>query len=241
MPSQFWLFTNSSTLKIQLIGMIETFRNQILHEEFDYQTLVDGLKDYARPRDKISDLLQKGIIIRVKKGLYIFGNEYRRRPYSREILANLIYGPSYISLDYALQHYGLIPERVEVVTCVTTGRSRKFFTPVGLFTYRMIPLDAFRIGMDRVEIGDDRAFLMATPEKALADKLYDGRGTGIQTQKELSDYLEENLRIDLSALRELKPDDLDVIARRYRSRKIRLLSDLVCRIGHRKEKENVHA
>ena len=70
--------------------MIETFRNQILHEEFDYQTLMDGLKDYARPRDKISDPLQKGIIIRVKKGLYIFCDEYRRRPYSREILANLI-------------------------------------------------------------------------------------------------------------------------------------------------------
>ena len=52
--------------------MIETFRNQILHEEFDYQTLMDGLKDYAHPRDKISDPLQKGIIIRVKKGLYIF-------------------------------------------------------------------------------------------------------------------------------------------------------------------------
>jgi hypothetical protein len=70
--------------------MIETFRNQILHEEFDYQTLMDGLKGYARPRDKISDPLQKGIIIRVKKGLYIFGDEYRRRPYSREILANLM-------------------------------------------------------------------------------------------------------------------------------------------------------
>ena len=42
-------------------------------------------------------------------------------------------------------------------------------------------------------------------------------------------------------LGKLKPNDLDVIARCYRSRKIRLLSDLVCRIGHKKEKENVHA
>ena len=143
--------------------MIEAIRKKISQEQFDYQTLMDCLKDYARPRDKISDLLQKGSIIRIKKGLYIFGDEYRRRPYSREILANLIYGPSYISLDYALQHYGLIPERVEAVTSVTTGRSRKFFTPIGLFTYRMIPLEAFRIGMDRIEIGDGRAFLIATP------------------------------------------------------------------------------
>lgn len=210
--------------------MIEIIRNQISHEEFDYQTLLNGLKDYARPRDKISDLLQKGIIIRVKKGLYIFGHEYRRRPYSREILANLIYGPSYISLDYALQHHGLIPERVEAVTSVTTGRSRKFSTPVGLFIYRMIPLYAFRIGMDRIELGDGLAFLMATPEKALADKLYDGRGTGIQTKKELSDYIERNLRIDLATLQDFNPKDLDAIAQCYRSHKIRLLSEMVRRI-----------
>jgi predicted transcriptional regulator of viral defense system len=210
--------------------MIGNIRTLIPHEEFDYLTLLDGLKNYAQPRDKISDLLRKGIIIRVKKGLYIFGNEYRRRPYSREILANVIYGPSYISLDYALQYYALIPERVEAVTSVTTGRSRKFYTPVGLFSYRMIPLDAFRTGMDRVELDDGRAFLIATPEKALADKLLDARGTEIQTQKQLRNYFERNLRIDMTDIRELNPEDLDTIARCYRSRKIRLLSDLVRRI-----------
>jgi len=73
----------------------------------------------TRPRDKISDLLKKGTIIRVKKGLYVFGEDNRKKPYSKEILANLIYGPSYISLDYALQYHGLIPERVEAVTSVT--------------------------------------------------------------------------------------------------------------------------
>ncbi|MBW1855256.1 MAG: hypothetical protein JRJ00_11360 [Deltaproteobacteria bacterium] len=97
----------------------DILRRKIPQEEFDYQTLLDCLEVYARPRDKISDLLKKGIIIRVKKGLYIFGEEYRKIPYSMEILANLIYGPSYISLDYALQYYGLIPERIEAVTSVT--------------------------------------------------------------------------------------------------------------------------
>jgi predicted transcriptional regulator of viral defense system len=221
--------------------MIETIRKGIPQEEFDYQTLLDCLKGYARPRDKISDLLKKGSIIRIKKGLYIFGDEYRRRPFSREILANLMYGPSYISLDYALQHYGLIPERVEAVTSVTTGRSRRFSTPVGLFTYRMIPLEAFRIGMDRIEIGDGRAFLMATPAKALVDKLQDVRGAGIQSQRELNDYLEKNLRVDLAVLRELNPAELDTIALRYQSRKIRLLTGLVRRIHHKIEKENDHA
>jgi len=208
-------------------GMIESLKREIPQAEFEYQTLLHCLREYARPRDKISDLLKKGVIIRVKKGLYVFGDEYRQRPYSREILANLIYGPSYISLDYALQYYGLIPERVEALTSVTTGRSRKFFTPIGLFTYRMISLEAFRIGMDRVEIGDGRAFLMATREKALADKIQEVRGVGIKTEKELESYLEKDLRIDLAGLRDLKIRNLKAIASAYRSRKIRLLVNIV--------------
>lgn len=221
--------------------MIETIRKEIMQEEFDYQTLMDCLKDYARPRDKISDLLIKGSIIRVKKGLYIFGDDYRRRPFSREILANLIYGPSYISLDYALQHHGLIPERIEAVTSVTTGRSRRFSTPVGLFTYRMIPLVAFRVGMDRIEMGDGRAFLMATPAKALADKLYDLRGIGVQSQRELSDYLERDLRVDPAVLQKLNPGELETIAQGYRSQRIGILSDLIHRLHDPLKKESSHA
>ena len=215
-------------------------RKNIPVEEFDYQTLSDALKGYACPRDKISDLLKKGIIIRVKKGLYVFGEEYRKRPFSKEILANLIYGPSYISLDYALQHYGLIPERVEAVTSVTTGRSRSFTTPVGLFTYRRIPLNAFRTGMDRLEIDGGRAFLIAIAEKALADKLYVERGLGIRTQKMLATYLEDNLRIDRLSLIELNDENLEAIARRYRSKKIALLSDLIRRMRGRIEKGKDH-
>jgi len=221
--------------------MIERIRKNIPQEEFDYQTLLVALGDYARPRDKISDLLNKGIIIRVKKGLYVFGDGARQASYSIEILANLIYGPSYISLDYALQHYGLIPERVEGVTSVTTGRSRKFLTPVGLFIYRMIPLRAFQIGMDRIEIGDGRAFLMATPEKTLADKIYEDRGTGLHTQKGLVDYLERNLRVGLAALHEMNPDELDAIALRYRSQKIRALGRICRRLRRGTVKGKAHA
>lgn len=221
--------------------MIETLRKGIIQEEFDYQTLLNCLERYARPRDKISDLLRKGIIIRVKKGLYIFGEAFRKKPYSPEILANLIYGPSYVSLEYALQYYDLIPERVEAVTSVTTGRSRRFTSPVGLFIYRRIPLSAFRIGMDRIEIGEGRAFLMAVPEKALADKIYTDRGPSIRTQKMMSAYLEKDLRIDPADLIKLKLETLDIIARNYRSNKIRLLSDLIRRAKNRLHKEKTHA
>jgi predicted transcriptional regulator of viral defense system len=202
-------------------------RNQIQREEFDYQTLLDALRTYARPRDKISDLLRKGIIVRVKKGLYIFGKDYRREYYSPELIANLIYGPSYLSFEFALQYYGMIPERVEAVTSVTIGRSKRFSTPIGLFTYRQIPLPAYRVGMTRVARDDKTAFLIATPEKALADKLRDDRGGSIQSRSQMITYLSDNLRIDDSTLWKLDCDLLFEIGRRYHSRKIRVLADVV--------------
>lgn len=208
----------------------EPLLGKISHEEFDYQTLLDALQGYAQPRMKISTLLAKGIIIRVKKGLYIFGETQRRRPFCRELLANLVYGPSYISLEYALSYHGLTPERVETVTSVTCGRSRIFETPVGIFTYRMIPLEAYRTGMDRVELDGGRSFLIAIPEKALADRVVAERGAGISTQKELYDFLLNNLRVDPTVLRELDAARLMEIAVHYRSRRVRLLADLVRRL-----------
>lgn len=202
----------------------------IPYEEFDYQTLLDAVHGYARPRMKISAMLAKGDIIRVKKGLYILGEPLRRRPFCRELLANLVYGPSYISLEYALHYHGLTPERVEAVTSVTCGRSRTFATPVGTFSYRMIPLEAFRTGMDRVELDDGRSFLVAIPEKALADRIVADRGAGISTQKELHEYLLSSLRIDPGGLRELDPVRVAEIARAYRSRRVKLLADLISRL-----------
>ena len=209
---------------------VEPIRNRIPREEFDYQTLLDVLGDYAHPRDKISDFLRKGVIVRVKKGLYVLGEDYRRRPYSRELLANLIYGPSYISLETALAYYGLIPERVEAVTSVTTGRSRRFDTTVGLFIYREIPLRVFRIGMTRVENEGEPAFLIATAEKALSDKIRQDRGTGFRSLKQLRTYLFDDLRIDPSALEKLNPEIVEEIAQRYVSRKVQLLADLIRRL-----------
>jgi hypothetical protein len=209
--------------------MNEPIRKLIPYDEFDYQTLLSALKGYAHPRDRITTLLRKGTIIRVKKGLYVFGDDARKQPYSREILANLIYGPSYISLEYALHYHGIIPERVEAVTSVTVGRSRKFLTPIGLFIYRIIPMTAFRTGADKVEIGGERSFLIAVPEKALADKLRLDRAS-IRTQKELQTYLYDDLRIEPAAIQEMSPDRLEEYADRYRSRKILLLSKLARRL-----------
>ncbi|MBN2429816.1 MAG: hypothetical protein JXK94_15885 [Deltaproteobacteria bacterium] len=213
------------------MDFITTLRKAIPWEEFDYQVLLNVLQNYAYPRDKISDLLAKGVILRVKKGLYIFGNDYRIKPYTREILANLIYGPSCVSLEYALHYHGLTPERSEAVTSVTTKRPRQFQTPVGLFDYRNVPGTGFHIGMQRVEMPDGRAFLLASPEKALSDKMRGDRGLKIRTQKECLDYLVHSLRIDEDDLANLDAALVKEIADAYASKRIQLLANLIKRLG----------
>jgi len=128
------------------LNAIAQMRRNIGGEVFDYQVLVDALAGYRKPRDRITKLLASGAIVRVKKGLYCFGEAFRKEPLSREYLANLIYGPSYVSLEYALSHHGLIPERVETVTSVTTRRSRDFDTPFGAFSYRMLNGPRYAVG-----------------------------------------------------------------------------------------------
>jgi len=210
--------------------MIDDLRGRIEGEEFDYQALLDSLKQYERPRDKITSLLRQKAIIRVKKGIYLFGPKYARRPFSREILANMIYGPSCVSLDFALHYHGLIPERVEAVTSVTTGRGRRFATPVGLFIYRQIPPGAFPIGIDQLPLEGGRSFLMAVPEKALADKIQDDRGTAIRSQDDMRRYLMQNLRIDAESLQKLRTETLSILAERYGSRKLRLLNKVLAHL-----------
>lgn len=209
------------------MDIISALRKTIPWEEFDYQALLQVLKDYAYPRDKITDLLAKGVIVRIKKGLYVFGDAYRTRPYSREILANLIYGPSCVSLEYALQYHGMTPEGSSALTSVTTKRSREFQTPVGLFLYRTIPETSFHIGMQRVELDDGRAFLLAGPEKALAEKVRSDRGLQLRSRRGCLEYLFDSLRIAPEDLARLDIVLLDSLASAYESPRVRLLADSV--------------
>ncbi len=203
-------------------------------EVFDYQVLMDALSAYRSPRSHVTLLLRRGDIVRVKKGLYILGEAFRREPLEAGWLANLIYGPSMVSLDYALAFHGLTPERVEEITSVATGRSRRFATPVGTFSYR--PTGTLLPGMMRQE-RNGHVFLMASPERALADKLCDDRWGGrIRTQAEMRDYLLENLRIGEPALAGLDVEALQEIGRALGSLKV----SVCCAVIRQIREEAVH-
>ena len=76
---------------------------------FSHGSLLSLLGEYRRPNDKIARLLAAGDLVQIKKGLYVLGVEHRSSPVSLPLVANLLYGPSYVSLDFALSWHGLIP------------------------------------------------------------------------------------------------------------------------------------
>lgn len=205
--------------------MHATLLSKLPHDVFDYQTLLQALAEYASPRDRITRLLREGDLVRIKKGLYVLGDAFRRRPVEPALLANLIHGPSMVSLDYALAFHGLIPERVETLTSVTTTRPRNFQTPVGTFVYR--PVKSLSPGMTRHE-RNGQAFLIAGPERALADKLCDDRKGGtLRSHADMKDYLFDNLRIEPADLAKLDIDQLNAIADAMKSAKVRLCANVV--------------
>ena len=182
-------------------------------EEVDYNYLKSVLSRYKNVRVKINDMLRKKELIRVKKGLYVLGEPYKKNHFYRETLSNLIYGPSYISLEYALSFYGMIPERTETITAITNKRNKIFSTPVGRFTYRFIRPSLYADGITIVRLDEKHNTIIATREKAIADILY--FADRLNNILEMEDFLFEDLRIDEKELKKLKKHDIGLLADKY--------------------------
>lgn len=186
---------------------------------FDYVHLMGLLRKYSAPRDKIGAMIRDGEIIRVKKGLYVVSPEYGGIV-DLPVLSGLVFGPSYVSLDFALSHYGMIPERVHEVTCMTTKRNKHFDTPVGRFSYRHLRPSAYALGV-RLEKAPPGNYFLATREKALCDKV---AHVGVKNRREVGALLFEDLRVDQTVLNELDAEQLLLIARNYGSPSVRHLA-----------------
>jgi len=172
----------------------------------DYNVLAAALSGYQSPKDKISLLEKNGSIIRLKKGLFVVSSDINQQQLSRELIANHLYGPSYISLESALSFYGLIPEKVYTVRSVTAKRAKRYSTKLGNFEYKTIPLDYYAIGIRQEIVNNEYAYLIATPEKAICDMILSTRNFRIQSVKAMQIFLEEDLRIDLSVTKAYNTD-----------------------------------
>ena len=182
-------------------------------------------KSVSNVNDKISNLVKNGELIRLKKGFYTFSRAYLTRPIDLISVANTLYTPSYVSFDYALSYYGMIPERVNEVTSATSKNEKLYETPIGRFSYKKVPLKAYSLGIDWIYDENDGGRFIATPEKALCDKIRYDRGIGTLTQSRIVEYLKYDLRLDIT-----KPLDaklIEEIATAYRSKNLKTLSQVI--------------
>ncbi len=203
------------------MDITKIMRKRALTEEIDYPFVMSCLSNYKNPRSKLTKLLKNKELVRVKKGLYIFGEDLRKRPYSLEVLANLIYGPSYISYEYALSYHNLIPEAVTKVTSATSKRIKNFKTTVGEFSYQYIPPTVFHAGIKWEEIDEWTHFFLATKEKALADFI--AKLKPFQNKEDLLEYLIEGMRIDREDLFQFNLQLTQEIANLYQNKNVTLL------------------
>ncbi|KAA6349994.1 hypothetical protein EZS27_002610 [termite gut metagenome] len=91
---------------------------------FNHAALLEMLPGYQSPNDKVSAMEKRGDIVRLKKGLYVVSDKISRKKISHELIANHLYGVSYVSLETALSHYGLILEKVFTIRSMTTKRAK---------------------------------------------------------------------------------------------------------------------
>ena len=185
---------------------------------FDYQLAMDRLAGYRAPRNKLRNLCLSGDVVRIRKGLYVAPAFPGRPPEVDPLaLAPLIYGPSYVSLETALAHHGLIPERVYEITSVTSKRTKLFHTPLGRFSYLPVNESVYGCGVGLQPVAGG-AYFLAEPEKALCDRIACVRG--VRAQRDVAELLEDDLRVDVDAVVRMRLPLVREVARRYRRRSV---------------------
>ena len=184
--------------------------------------LLEELSEYGSPKSKLSRMAKSGEYFPITKGIY---ETNRHTP--AYLLAGSIYGPSYISFEYARSFYGMIPEAVYTVTSATFEKKKKFETAFGTFTYRDIPSEAFPLGIRLLQEGE-YFYRIAEVEKALCDQLY--TVSPLPNTKELFLHLTENLRIEESELKKLDTIKVSEYSAVYHSTNIKKLCSLLRRL-----------
>ena len=177
----------------------------------------ENLKEYSNKNTKICREIKKGNLIKIVNGLYETNSSV-----NGYLLAGSIYGPSYLSFDFALSYYGLIPEKVTAFTNATFNKKRKkmYNNQFGTYLYRDVPEKVFPLEVKLVKEGD-YSYQIATPEKALCDKLY--TLSPLKNMKKLENVLFNDLRIDVDEFNKLNLQDIEEISNFYNSTNVNLL------------------
>lgn len=183
--------------------------------------ILEELGKYDAPANKLTRMVREGMLFQIRRGLYETNPET-----PGYLLAGSIYGPSYLSFEFALSRHGLIPENVYTFTSAAFDKKKKknYQTFFGNYTYRDVPAEIYPLGIRYIREGD-YLYQIASPEKALCDKLY--ICPPVKNKKELNALLFEDLRIDEEEFEKLDKDALLFLAERYRNTNLKILCKLL--------------
>lgn len=167
------------------------------------------LKSYKRPYDKINELVKQQVLLPVKKGLFIPGAKTTITKPEPFLIANHLWGPSYVSMETALGYWGFIPERVFEISSVTVKSAKTYNTKAGRFSYFHASIPYYSFGIKNIELTKKQTIMIASPEKALCDKIVMTAGILLRSTKQVKDYLLDDLRMDEDSLQKLDTNEIN--------------------------------
>ena len=185
---------------------------------YDFQSLSIKYKEYSNIYQKIHNECEKGVLVKIKRGLYT-DDLYD----DKEVIANICYGPSYISFEYALSYYGIIPEFVSTFTSATFGKKNNkiYRMKDATFDYQSVPDEVFPMGVLLMKNSKGISYKFASKEKALCDLLYSKYP--VRSIKDLKMLLFEDMRIDEDEFLKMDAEFMKEIAPLYHSNSLNVL------------------
>lgn len=193
---------------------------------FETSLLIAGKVNPNTVRLQLSRWTKHGRLYQLRRGLYALAPPYQKVKPHPFLIANRMQRASYVSVQSALAFYGLIPDTVQFTVSVTSGRSERLETPLGVFEFRHIKLSLLR-GYRMTDLGDQQA-LVATPEKALLDLIY------LQPGGDATAYL-HGLR--LQNLEQLDLNELSRQAEGFNTPKLRRAFEAISRLAQSDDQE----
>ncbi|MFH2124036.1 MAG: type IV toxin-antitoxin system AbiEi family antitoxin domain-containing protein [Pseudomonadota bacterium] len=167
---------------------------------------------------QVNRALKAGELLRLKRGLYVLPDQFRKVPLHPFAVAQALVPGSYVSFESALSFHGWIPEGVFTTTSVAPGRKTKTYEAAAgrLFTFHPLAVDksCFLELVAREQV-DAQTILLANPLRALMDLVCFRKVSwnGIE-------WLTEGLRIDPDFLASIKREDVRALAPVYLHKRV---------------------
>ncbi|MDN5215875.1 hypothetical protein QQ020_27610 [Fulvivirgaceae bacterium BMA12] len=172
--------------------------------------ILELLSEYQSPNDKISELIKSNELISIRRGLYITGPKMDLPSPEPFLIANHLRGPSYVSLESALSYWNMIPERAYEISSVTIKTSKKYKNQVGRFSYQKLKTPYYSYGIRSIESSPKQTMLVASPEKALCDKVVLTPKINLRSIKQTREFLMDDLRMDNEVLSKLHTEVMEL-------------------------------